>query len=75
MIEAQIRDDKRLLCVLIIQPTPDKDTLGVDLFIPGKGTTLSGVMPAGGGEAQQVARAIMTVFPISGLTPEERAGE
>lgn len=75
MIEAQIRDDKKLLCVVIIQPTPNKDRLEVDLFIPGKGTTLSGVMSAGGGEAQQVARAIMTVFPISALSPAERAGE
>ena len=72
MIEAMIRDDQRLLCLLTIQPGPDKESLNVDLFIPGKGQTLSGVMPAGGEPAQQVARAIMTVYPVSALSPEER---
>lgn len=72
MIEALIRDDKRLICLITIQPTADEESLNVDLFIPGEGKTLSGVMPAGGGAAQQVARAIMTAYPISALTPEER---
>jgi len=62
-----IRDDKRLISVVTIRQGPDKDSLNVDLFIPGEGKTLSGVMPAGGGELQQVARAIMTVYPVSSL--------
>lgn len=75
MIEALIRDDKRLICVVIIQDGPDKDSLNVDIFIPSKGQTLSGVMNGGGEPAQQVARAIMTVFPVSALPPEERASQ
>jgi len=70
MIEALIREDVRLICLITIQPGPDTDSLNVDVFLPGEGKTLSGVMPGGGGAPQQVARAIMTVFPISGLTPE-----
>jgi len=75
MIEAMIRDDKRLISVVTIRQGPDKDSLNVDLFIPGEGKTLSGVMSAGGGELQQVARAIMTVYPISAIPPAERAGK
>lgn len=75
MIEALIRDEKRLICVVTICQGPDKDRLDVDLFLPGEGKTLSGVMPAGGEAAQQVARAIMTVYPVSALPPEERAGK
>ena len=67
MIEALIRDDKRLICLVTIQSVPGRDGLNVDMFIPREGKTLSGVMPAGGGIPQQVARAIMTVFPISAL--------
>jgi len=74
MIEALIRDDKRLICVITIQSAADKDSLNVDLFLPGEGKTLSGLMPAGGGAPQLVARAVMTVFPISVISPEERAG-
>ena len=72
MIEALIRDDKRLICVVTIQDGPDKQSLNVDIFIPGKGQTLSGVMSAGGEPAQLVARAIMTVYPISAIPPEDR---
>lgn len=75
MIEALIRDDKRLICVIVIQDGPDKESLNVDIFIPSKGQTLSGVMSAGGEPAQQVARAIMTVYPVSALPPAERAGK
>lgn len=75
MIEALIRDEKRLICVVTIRETPDKDSLNVDVFIPSKGQTLSGLMPAGGEPAQQVARAIMTVFPVSAIPPAERAGK
>lgn len=75
MIEALIRDDKRLVCVVIIQDGPDRESLNVDIFIPSKGQTLSGVMPAGGEAPAQVARAIITVYPISALTPAERAGK
>lgn len=75
MIEALIRDEKRLKCVITIQPAADKDSLNVDLFLPSEGKTLSGVMPAGGEAAAQVARAIMTVFPVSALPPDERAGK
>ena len=71
MIEALIRDEKRLICVITIQLAPDKDSLNVDIFIPGEGKTLSGVMPAGGSAPQQVARAIMTVFPVSALPKSE----
>lgn len=67
MIEALIRDDTRLICVITIQPAPEKDSLNLDIFIPSKGQTLSGVMPAGGEPAVQVARAIMTIFPVSAL--------
>lgn len=67
MIEALIRDDKRLICLVSIRPGPDKESLNVDIFLPGQGKTLSGVMPAGGEPAQQVARAVMTVYPISAL--------
>ena len=74
MIEALIRDEKSLKCIVIIQERPDKDGLDVDIFLPGQGKTLSGVMPAGGEPAQQVARAIMTVYPVSALPPAERAG-
>lgn len=70
MIEALIRDEKRLVCVITIQEGPDKDSLNVDIFIPSKGQTLSGAMPAGGEPAQLVARAVMTVFPVSALKPE-----
>ena len=73
MIEALIRDDKRLICLICIRPGPDKESLNVDIFIPSEGKTLSGVMPAGGEPAQQVARAVMTVFPVSALPLEERA--
>ena len=73
MIEALIRDEKKLVCVVTIQPGPDKDSLNCDIFIPSKGQTLSGVMPAGGEPAQQVARAVMTVYPISALPPAECA--
>ena len=69
MIEALIRDDKRLICLVCIQAGPDKESLNVDIFIPSKGQTLSGLMPAGGEPAQQVARAVMTVYPISALSP------
>lgn len=74
MIEALIRDDKSLKCIVIIQPGPDhstalKDSLNVDIYLAGQGKTLSGVMPAGGEPAQQVARAIMTVYPVSALPP------
>ena len=69
MIEALIRDDKRLICLICIRPGPDKESLNVDIFIPSEGKTLSGVMPAGGEPAQQVARAVMTVYPISALSP------
>ena len=75
MIEVLIRDEKRLIYVLTIRQGPDKDRLDVDVFIPSAGKTLSGVMPAGGGAPQQVARAIMTVFPVSALPPAERAGK
>lgn len=67
MIEALIRDDIRLICLITIQPGPDKESLNVDLFTPGEDKTLSGVMPAGGEATQLVARAIMTVFPVSDL--------
>lgn len=67
MIEAQIRDEKRLICLITIQPGPDKKSLNVDLFLPAEGKTLSGVMPAGGEAAQQVARAVMTVYPLSAI--------
>jgi len=72
VIEALIRDDKRLICVITIQPSTNKDSLNVDLFLPAEGKTLSGVMPAGGEAPQQVARAVMTVFPVSALRPEDR---
>jgi len=75
MIEALIRDDKRLICLLTIRKGPDKESLNVDVFLPGEGKTLSGVMPAGGGELQQVARAVMTVYPVSALSPEERVSQ
>ena len=74
MIEATIRDDKSLKCVVIIEQGPDKDRLDVDIFLPTQGKTLSGVMPAGGEPAQQVARAVMTIYPVSALTPAEREG-
>ena len=69
MIEALIRDDKRLICLVCIQAGPDKESLRCDIYIPSKGQTLSGVMPAGGEPAQQVARAVMTVYPVSALHP------
>lgn len=72
MIEAQIRDEKSLKCIVIIGKGPDRESLNVDIFLPGQGKTLSGVMPAGGEPAQQVARAVMTVYPVSALPPEER---
>lgn len=72
MIEAQIRDDKRLISLITIRPGADEESLNVDVFLPGEGKTLSGVMPAGGGATQQVARAIMTVFPVSALPLEKR---
>ena len=75
MIEALIRDHTRLICLITIQPGPDKESLNVDIFTPSKGQTLSGVMSAGGEPAQQIARAIMTVFPVSALPPEERASQ
>lgn len=67
MIEALIRDDKRLKCIVIIEDAPDKDSLNVDIFLLGQGKTLSGVMPGGGEPAVRVARAIMTVYPVSAL--------
>ncbi|TET95034.1 MAG: hypothetical protein E3J26_03535 [Candidatus Zixiibacteriota bacterium] len=67
MIEALIRDDTRLVCLITIQDGPDGDSLRVDVYIPSKGQTLSGLMPSGGGELQQVALAIMTVYPVSAL--------
>lgn len=75
MIEALIRDEKRLICVITIQPSTNKDSLNVDLFLPGEGKTLSGVMPGGSEPTKLVARAIMTVYPISALTPAERTGK
>jgi len=75
MIEALIRDDNRLVSLITIHPGPDADSLNIDVFLPGEGKTLCGIMPAGGGATQQVARAIMTVYPVSALTPAERAGK
>ena len=75
MIEALIRDDVKLVCLITVRPGPDGGSSDVDIFIPSEGKTLSGVMPAGGEPAQQVARAIMTVFPVSALTPKERASK
>lgn len=75
MIEALIRDEKSLKCIVIIGKGPDRESLNVDIFIPSEGKTISGVMPASGGELQQVARAIMTVYPVSALPLEERASQ
>lgn len=71
--EATIREDGKLTCVLIIRPGQQPDTLEVSTLISAKGTLLSATMPAGSGPAQQVARAIMTVFPVSALTTQELA--
>ena len=84
MIEALIRDDTKLICVVIIQEPvqvidgPDRDGLNFAIFFPSKKgrsliegadshPTYSGVMAGGGEPAQQVARAIMTVYPVSAL--------
>ena len=48
MIEALIRDEKSLKCIVIIQPATEKDSLNIDIYLPDQGKTLSGVMPAGG---------------------------
>jgi hypothetical protein len=75
MIEVTIRDESKLLYIVIIRPATDKSgqpILDVDAFIPAKGTTLSATMPGGGEISQRVARALMTVFPVASLTLDER---